>query len=917
MKEDIKGIKDIENIADDTIQMVFCGHRGFGARKVQSQRNPDTQFPENSLISLKKAMEAGADAVEFDVYLSEDNHVMVIHDDELGTNAKYIVQEDNNPKYAEKYAETKLGGRVKIPVDKTRPAVPYFNVRATPKDELQARFDISKGIIVPDNISEEDKRMYITIPVLEEVLDLVVQENTRRSGLYPRVKLNIELKGNGTGQIVGEKIKEYIEQANTEFKIQEEEIYYLSYRPQELSGLAVVFPKANLTLGIPTSIQYKAVDENYTIVDYELNKARLDKYLDELNTELHAIEGRERGVDGVDMSLWDVGDDTIKYFVAERNYPVHVAFTPIGESDLQAFNIQAGLENINKIAKAQNILGNEQFMIVKTDNAPLLKSELTALQEKRKLKQGEKEFGGVFDDVNELQATELQDVIIKKGDINLYEKPSVVGNVQPEIINERQEIKRKIEQREQQRAFTIEKLRDAIKRKTEVNQTEPSSRKERNKQKKEQRKLDRDNKPITERIRVLERGDQLTFEERQEAAKKLGHFKRERTDDYEDKSNTKKRKITPSKREILDALFEIISTSNLPGAKDFSTHNIESDPNNYILKFDDRNTAENFGLLFLDKEIECNVQGQNIVIDTAILEEKYSSVQNHHLKRYGKDMLSQDGQPYNMRQAFAALNVNSELLSRLEKESIIATNVDLKAISAEQGKRAGKIGTVEFIGERHHGEDHADNIKALIGHIGTGDIGKDTVIAIELKNYGKNLGMPDVMLLANIIKHNEQNPDNKLIIPTEITNNSLIYQDALLYNAARDKGVQVVGLEGKGLHTSEDKAKGDYKGSDLYNELRNQHMANVINELTGKGYNVVVHVGSSHVEPLKKLTRQETKVPAIAKNFSGQDKEKLAFIVGTVKPYASRTQTQIGEHRSTRNPKSQSKNTGTDRGVGS
>lgn len=38
---------------------------------------------------------------------------------------------------------------------------------------------------------------------------------------------------------------------------------------------------------------------------------------------------------------------------------------------------------------------------------------------------------------------------------------------------------------------------------------------------------------------------------------------------------------------------------------------------------------------------------------------------DQHLKRTGKAILSQDGEPYNMRESFAAANVNSELLSRL------------------------------------------------------------------------------------------------------------------------------------------------------------------------------------------------------------------------------------------------------------
>jgi len=48
------------------------GHRGFSGAA-----------PENTLASFKKAIELGADMIEFDVLLSKDGQVVVIHDDTL------------------------------------------------------------------------------------------------------------------------------------------------------------------------------------------------------------------------------------------------------------------------------------------------------------------------------------------------------------------------------------------------------------------------------------------------------------------------------------------------------------------------------------------------------------------------------------------------------------------------------------------------------------------------------------------------------------------------------------------------------------------------------------------------------------------------------------------------------------------
>lgn len=90
---------------------------------------------------------------------------------------------------------------------------------------------------------------------------------------------------------------------------------------------------------------------------------------------------------------------------------------------------------------------------------------------------------------------------------------------------------------------------------------------------------------------------------------------------------------------------------------------------------------------------------------------------DQHLKRTGKAILSQDGEPYNMRESFAAANVNSELLSRLEKESIItAKDTNLEAINNDKEAK-GKIGSVRFLAEHNHETEHAGNIQFLIDGI--------------------------------------------------------------------------------------------------------------------------------------------------------------------------------------------------------
>lgn len=105
--------------------------------------------PENTLLSFKKALELGVDAIELDVYVCKSGELVVIHDDKVDrtTNGKGYVMEKNF-------------------------------------DELRS-LDAGKG----------EK-----IPTLSEVLDLVNK----------KIKVNIELKGVGTAKPVSNLIEKYI-----------------------------------------------------------------------------------------------------------------------------------------------------------------------------------------------------------------------------------------------------------------------------------------------------------------------------------------------------------------------------------------------------------------------------------------------------------------------------------------------------------------------------------------------------------------------------------------------------------------------------------------------------------------------------------------------------------------------------------
>ncbi|MFY9590229.1 hypothetical protein [Rickettsia endosymbiont of Halotydeus destructor] len=211
-----------------------------------------------------------------------------------------------------------------------------------------------------------------------------------------------------------------------------------------------------------------------------------------------------------------------------------------------------------------------------------------------------------------------------------------------------------------------------------------------------------------------------------------------------------------------------------------------------------------------------------------------------------QEELNRNGK-YNLNDRLAAGNDSNELLNKFDREAVITANIDIKAIDA---KKSAEIGSVEIRAEHNHLINHADNTKALIAEIQNGKIDKNTVIAIERKQYGDNLGMKDVIKIANILEHNEKNPDNPLKLPEELENTP-IFQDALLYKAAKENGIKVISLEGKNLE--------HLKDSPLHNENREQYMTDVINEVRSKGYNVIASVGSAHVANLEKALENQQK----------------------------------------------------------
>lgn len=370
-----------------SIETVFSGHRGYGASQVQDQREDREFFPENSLISFKKVMEAGADSIEFDLYLSSDNYLMVIHDDDITINARHIVQR-GGVMQKPGGGFFKAGDIVEIPPGKT--FVTKISALALKRD-----FDISKGLQLSPTLPKEVQRLYREIPNIYEVLELVAAENVRRAELdvpLPRIKLNIELKGHNTGLFVQHVINEFnkSKSGNENAQINPEEIYYMSFWGEELAAIAGMEiqeingkkktaiapnPNANLILGVPTNVQYSKVGPNYKIeLPPTLNRPELQEKVERLHQDLKTLPKRGgKGLTGVDMSMWDVLDPSVEYFCGELGIPIHIAVAPYGRLNLKEKYVSPALPNIKKIAIAQEkYLTDNHIMIVKTDDPVLL-----------------------------------------------------------------------------------------------------------------------------------------------------------------------------------------------------------------------------------------------------------------------------------------------------------------------------------------------------------------------------------------------------------------------------------------------------------------------------------------------------------------------------------------------------------------
>ena len=106
--------------------MINFAHRGFKG-----------QYPENTMLAFRKAIEAGADGIELDVHLTKDNELVIIHDEKLDrtSDGRGLVKDKT-------LAELKKLNLSKL--------YPDFQIQEIPT--LAEYFDFAKDVNITSNI---------------------------------------------------------------------------------------------------------------------------------------------------------------------------------------------------------------------------------------------------------------------------------------------------------------------------------------------------------------------------------------------------------------------------------------------------------------------------------------------------------------------------------------------------------------------------------------------------------------------------------------------------------------------------------------------------------------------------------------------------------------------------------------------
>jgi len=170
----------------DREKVIVLGHRGFMGK-----------FPENSLLAFRKAIEAGADGVELDVWLTKDGHVVVMHDETIDRTSDMSGRQKDMT--LEELKKADLGGGERIPtLEEVFEALPddaLINVELKDRDAVERVAEIVRannpGRVMISSFDVEALREYRKFD-RETTMGLLINREEVVS-LLPRLKEELNL----------------------------------------------------------------------------------------------------------------------------------------------------------------------------------------------------------------------------------------------------------------------------------------------------------------------------------------------------------------------------------------------------------------------------------------------------------------------------------------------------------------------------------------------------------------------------------------------------------------------------------------------------------------------------------------------------------------------------------------------------
>jgi glycerophosphoryl diester phosphodiesterase len=243
----------------------IIGHRGTGPTSVLSgdgRTVPNHMAPENTIQAFRRAVEQGADGIEFDVIVTKDGVPVVVHDDELNRNVEGAARKGTEM------------GRVS---EKTLQEVQQYNVGHGEK-----------------------------IPSLRETLNYITEANAARvaQGKKPLI-VNIELKTKGTAEMapIAEMVHEYIGGG----KINNADVIFCSFDHPQLAALKTQNPEFQIAPSIKTATLYGK--ENILMPGFRVKPgSQYDaeglKYLQDFHDKTPTV--------AMDAVLWDAANPLVK-----------------------------------------------------------------------------------------------------------------------------------------------------------------------------------------------------------------------------------------------------------------------------------------------------------------------------------------------------------------------------------------------------------------------------------------------------------------------------------------------------------------------------------------------------------------------------------------------------------------------------